>query len=58
MSAYMTAAEAASALGISVPTLFALGRATGRIAHAIEQTEDGRLIRPRARYVGAYEPPV
>jgi citrate synthase len=36
-------------------TLFAVGRVTGWIAHAIEQTGDGRLIRPRARYIGAYE---
>lgn len=33
-------------------TIFALGRTTGWIAHAIEQTETGTLIRPRARYVG------
>jgi citrate synthase len=33
-------------------TLFALGRVVGWIAHAIEQTRDGRLIRPRARYIG------
>ena len=32
--------------------LFALGRSVGWIAHAIEQLEDGGLIRPRARYVG------
>jgi citrate synthase len=32
--------------------LFALGRSTGWIAHAIEQLESGALIRPRARYVG------
>ena len=32
--------------------LFAVGRCAGWIAHAIEQVEDGRLIRPRARYVG------
>jgi len=32
--------------------LLALGRTVGWIAHAIEQVEDGRLIRPRARYVG------
>lgn len=36
-------------------SLFALGRAAGWIAHAIEQIEDGRLIRPRARYVGPDE---
>lgn len=33
-------------------TLFALGRTAGWIGHAIEQYEDGRLLRPRARYVG------
>jgi citrate synthase len=33
--------------------LLALGRTVGWIAHAIEQVADGRLIRPRARYVGA-----
>lgn len=32
--------------------LFALGRAVGWIAHAIEQYADDQLIRPRARYVG------
>jgi citrate synthase len=32
--------------------LFAIGRSAGWIAHAIEQAEDGRMIRPRARYVG------
>jgi citrate synthase len=32
--------------------LLALGRAVGWIAHAIEQIDEGRLIRPRARYVG------
>jgi citrate synthase len=35
--------------------LFALGRSIGWLAHAIEQYAGGRLIRPRARYVG---PPV
>jgi citrate synthase len=35
-------------------TLFAAGRVVGWIAHAMEQTADGRLIRPRARYVGGY----
>ncbi len=33
-------------------TLFAAGRVTGWIAHALEQIADARLIRPRARYVG------
>lgn len=33
--------------------LFATARCTGWIAHALEQFQSGRLIRPRARYVGA-----
>ena len=32
--------------------LFAAARCAGWIAHALEQGETGRLIRPRARYVG------
>ena len=32
--------------------LFAIARASGWIAHAIEQLESGDLIRPRARYIG------
>jgi len=32
--------------------LFAMSRSVGWIAHAIEQLQHGRLIRPRARYVG------
>jgi citrate synthase len=32
--------------------LFAIGRSAGWIAHALEQQQGGRLIRPRARYVG------
>lgn len=33
-------------------TLFALGRASGWLAHAIEARTHGQFIRPRARYVG------
>lgn len=32
--------------------IFAVARAVGWLGHAIEQIETGRLIRPRARYVG------
>jgi citrate synthase len=32
--------------------LFAIGRTVGWIAHALEQKDDERLIRPRARYIG------
>lgn len=32
--------------------VFAVGRTTGWIAHALEQRQDGRLIRPRAVYAG------
>ena len=33
-------------------TLFAMARAVGWVAHASEQLQYGKLIRPRARYVG------
>jgi citrate synthase len=33
-------------------TLFALGRTIGWIGHALEQYEQKKLIRPRARYIG------
>lgn len=36
----------------SALTLFALGRTVGWVAHAIEQYKEGRMLRPRARYVG------
>ncbi|MFK0165567.1 citrate synthase/methylcitrate synthase [Rhizobium sp. NPDC090279] len=32
--------------------VFAIGRTVGWIAHAREQTLDGRLIRPQSRYIG------
>lgn len=32
--------------------IFALGRITGWLAHALEQYKDNRLIRPRAKYIG------
>ncbi|MBM6578815.1 citrate synthase/methylcitrate synthase [Microvirga sp. BT689] len=34
--------------------LFAAGRTAGWVAHAIEQTRLGRIIRPKSRYVGAW----
>jgi citrate synthase len=33
-------------------SLFAVGRMAGWHAHAIEQLQTGKLIRPRARYIG------
>ena len=36
--------------------IFALGRTIGWLAHAIEQYQSNRLIRPRARYVGVMPP--
>jgi citrate synthase len=33
-------------------SLFAAARCAGWIAHALEQVQDGGLIRPRARYTG------
>ncbi|GLQ87619.1 citrate synthase [Dyella flagellata] len=44
-SAYELSADVALAM-------FAAGRMAGWLAHALEQQEDGSLIRPRASYVG------
>jgi citrate synthase len=38
-------------------SLFALARCAGWLAHALEQEQTGRLIRPRARYVGLQPKP-
>ncbi len=49
----MAALAAAYDLPENAPlVLFALARAVGWIAHAMEQAATGSLIRPRARYVG------
>ena len=49
----MVAMAMAYALPADAPfRLFAAARAAGWLAHAIEQAESGRLIRPRARYTG------
>jgi citrate synthase len=45
-----------AALGLregAASALFALGRGAGWIAHALEQRAQKKLLRPRARYVGA-----
>jgi citrate synthase len=45
-----------AALGMpvgAVAGLFAVGRAAGWVAHALEQVATGHLLRPRARYTGA-----
>ena len=47
--------EFKSLLGLpkdSALALFLLGRTVGWIAHALEQSAHGALIRPRARYIG------
>jgi citrate synthase len=49
----------ALALGLpagSAAGLFSLGRCAGWVAHILEQRESGKLLRPRARYVGAVSP--
>jgi citrate synthase len=35
--------------------IFAMSRVGGWIAHVLEQYDDNRLIRPRARYVGEHD---
>jgi citrate synthase len=47
----------ATALSLGLPpraagAIFAVGRAAGWIAHALEQREAGFVLRPRARYIG------
>ena len=49
----LTLLAAAHGLPADAPfILFALGRCVGWLAHALEQVQARRLIRPRARYVG------
>lgn len=48
------------ALGVGsegAQAIFAIGRMAGWLAHAREQAADGRIVRPRARFVGADETP-
>ena len=48
-------AAVGAALGLpprTAVTMFAVGRAAGWLAHALEQRAAGFLLRPRARYVG------
>ena len=42
----------AAACAASELALFAMSRTVGWLAHASEQLQHGKLIRPRARYVG------
>jgi len=51
--ALVAVAHALGAPKGTASTLFALGRAAGLVAHALEQRESGVLIRPRARYTAA-----
>jgi citrate synthase len=46
--------------GLGIPNdlfkpTFAVGRVLGWSAHCIEQTQNGRLIRPQSEYVGAID---
>ncbi|MFP3546016.1 citrate synthase [Rhizobium sp. SIMBA_035] len=45
-------AESFALPGEAAMVIFALARTCGWLAHAMEQVEDGHLIRPRARYCG------
>ena len=53
----LSALAAAERLPVDAPfVLFALARCVGWIAHALEQREQGTLLRPRARYTGPVVP--
>ncbi len=48
----VTVAEALELPRGTALTLFSLGRIAGWVAHIMEQYDAGRMIRPRARYIG------
>ncbi|MAQ18143.1 MAG: citrate synthase [Sandaracinus sp.] len=45
-------AQASGGDGVTAQAVFTLARMAGWLAHAREQAQDPRLLRPRARYVG------
>ena len=52
LDAGLVAVASATGLEDGATALFALGRMAGWVAHALEQRQQGFIVRPRARYVG------